>query len=60
MFWLQSKALNGVVQIFENSWKTSSDFPWSGIHLKSTADFSLKAEDINTKYLVVSGDKAIL
>jgi hypothetical protein len=28
-----------------------------GIHLKSTADFSLKADEANTKYLLVSGER---
>lgn len=60
MFLLQSYALNGVVHIFENSWNISSALAWSGIHLNKTADFSLKADDMKTKYLVVNGVRANL
>jgi hypothetical protein len=56
----QWKGLKGTAHRFENSSKTSLAVSWVGMHLKSTADFSLRAAAMNTKYLLVSGVKGSL
>lgn len=47
--------------MFENSWKTSPAMELEdSVLLKSTADFSLRVEAMNTKYLLVNGVRVSL